>query len=201
MVKPKINIVELTVFATLFILFIGLSEFAELKIGSIYVDLIVGFAILFSLSGLSVFNNIVPGIIIGAIWGYFEHGSISLVANIANCELSVLFALGVYHMTILRRPESPFNVYIATFAGSIAHIGITYGFGYHHLSFLFISINLIATAISLVLVSKLREMGLINHEDPDLVAKIDRDFLQDSYNAINRRLNTNLQRPRKPQKF
>jgi hypothetical protein len=201
MARPKINTIELTIFAVVLIAVLGLSQFAEFKIGPVCVDALAGFAILFALCGLSVFNSIIPGFIIGAAWGYFDFGSISLMPNIVNCELSVFAALGVYYIAILIKPKSPFNVYLSTMAGSLIHIVITYSLKFCQLSFLFIFLNLFTTVITMVLiVSKLREMGLINHEDPALVAGIEKDLLQSSYNFINRRLNTNFNRPKKPSK-
>jgi len=171
--------------------FFGAS--AKVIVGHTYIDIVLGFALLFSLSGMSVYNSIIPSIVIGVVWGVL--GGDILVISIPTLMISSYF----YKRMLKIRPLSPLNVYKATLVGTTVYFLLSYCFKGMAFSTLIIE-AILALAIVKSTVNTFREVGLINHEDPRLIAQIEKDYLNMTYQQINRLFNTNLQRPQKPKK-
>jgi hypothetical protein len=199
LLRDKTNIFEF-VFATIIIMIaMWATRLASINFGGYSLDGLTGFALLVSFAGLSTYRSLVPGIIIAILWGLLVSSDMHIVANI----ITVMLATICYAMHTNHKPMSPLNVYQAAIEGSIIHSVFTYGFGIH-CGPSFILFALMEMFITMVIVksmiNKIREMGFINHEDPVLVAKIERDYLSDLYNLINKFFRTNFHRPEKPTK-
>lgn len=155
----------------------------------------LSFSILVSLCGISKYNSLVPGVIAGIAFGIIGGGPETIVVELT----SILMTMICYKKLLHSAPLSPLNVYKSSVAGVFCHSLLSFVWLEYVWYYLFIEM-IVALLIIKSVVNILREEGLINHEDPKLVAKIERDYLSLLYNKINKVFNTNLQRPIKPKK-
>jgi hypothetical protein len=200
LLREKTSCLEFIVATCVATALLFFTNLTTISIGQYSLDGLVGWALLMSFAGISTYKSALPGLLIGLIWGLLAGCSMHMAINIAT----VFFGMYAYAMFSHLRPQSPLNVYEGALAGSVLHSGLTYLLKIHPCPS-FIVFMLLELLISLgtfkAAVNKVRELGFINHEDPVLVAKIERDWVQDLfYNTINKIFKTNFCRPKKPTK-
>lgn len=159
------------------------------------VNAALGFMLLASLSGISKYDNFFPGTVVALVFGFHRGGGFQVII-----ELVPLLLAMIYYKTLLHfNPRSPLNVYKSSALGALSHAVFTCFYLQLPLSFI-LAETCIAMLVVKSIVNILREQGLINHEDPQLVARLERDYLSKVYEEINKVFKTNLQRPVKPRK-
>lgn len=191
--RKYINVAIFTLFSLAVVLFTDILDsrvFADLSVSAA-----LGFSVLAALCGISKYNSLIPGIVIGATIGAIEGGGPGVIIEVVPLLIAMLY----YRKLLSSNPLSPLNVYKSSALGIFSHVVVSFfwfRFSWQHA---FIEL-IVALLVVKSIVNILREEGLINHEDPKLVAKLERDYLSMFYGEINKIFKTNLQRPIKPRK-
>jgi hypothetical protein len=197
LLRDKTSMGEFIVSTCLMTALLFFTGLVHVHFGSYSIDALLGWSMLVAFAGMSTYSSAIPGLLIGIIWGLLGGSDLHIVVNI----LTVFFGMYAYMMLSHLRQLSPLNVYEAAIAGSVFHSVLSFAFNVTP------CVNLLALMVIELVVSlgtfkfavnKVRKLGFINHEDPVLVAKIERDWIQEAYNKVNQKFNTNFQRPSKP---
>lgn len=196
--RDNVNILEFILASCVATAALCLTGLATINLGHYSLDGLLGWTMLMAFAGISTYKSALPGFLIAVVWGIVGGSELHSCINI----MTVFLGMYSYQMLHHLRPMSPLNVYEAAMSGAVLHSVLTYTLAVHSRPeslILFILLELLITLFTFkAAVNKVRELGFINHEDPLLVAKIERDWLQETYNLINKKLHTNLHRPQRP---
>jgi hypothetical protein len=200
LLRDHVNIFEFMAATSITTIFLFFTKLVTINLGGYSLDGLLGWALLVAFAGMSTYKSAIPGLLVAFIWGILGGCNMHVAVNI----MTVFFGMYSYQMLSHLRPMSPLNVYEGAIAGSVFHSALTYVLKIHSCEsfLLFILFELLISLGTFKAgVNKARELGFINHEDPTMIAKIERDWVQELvYNTINKIFKTNFCRPKKPTK-
>ena len=187
------NLTVFTLMSSLLIVVLSLARIMTIYTPSWYIDGNLAVCMLIGLSGVSTFSSLIPGICASILWGYLTGGLPVLILAL----YSTLFGMLTYRYYLQANPLLPLNVYKGVAWGSVCYsICITVYMAAPVV--MAIANTIVALLFTKVVVNKLRSIGLINHEDPELIAKVERDYLQSAYDRVNKLCSTSFSRPKRP---
>jgi hypothetical protein len=199
LLREKTNIFEFILASCAVTAMLFFTNLVTINIWKYSLDGLLGWALLVAFAGMSSYRTAMPGLLVALIWGLMGGDSLHIAVNI----LTVFFGMYAYNMFSHLRPQSPLNVYEGALAGSVFHTALTYSVQVHpcknFLIFLLLEL-LIGLGTFKAGVNTFRQLGFINHEDPLLIAKIEKDWIEEAYSKINKWFKTNFHRPQKPGK-